>query len=64
MFRFKLVHDNYEMLHYVVDTKTTDRSKKVRYECNNESEATKVCDLMNELDRELTQDLIKQLNEN
>lgn len=33
MFRFKLVHDNYEMLHYVVDTETTDRSKKVRYEC-------------------------------
>lgn len=52
------------MLHYVVDTKTTDRSKKIRYECKSESEATKVCDLMNELDRELTQDLIKQLNEN
>lgn len=64
MFRFKLVHDNYEMLHYVVDTKTTDHSKKIRYECKNESEANKVCDLMNELDRELTQDLIKQLNGN
>lgn len=64
MFRFKLVHDNYEMLHYVVDTETTDRSKKVRYECKSESEAIKVCDLLNEVDRELKQELIRQLENN
>lgn len=63
MFRFKLVHDDYEMLHYIVDTKTMDRNKKVRYSCKDEFEANKVCDLLNELNIEITQKLIEQLTE-
>lgn len=53
MNRFKLVHDEYEMKHYIVDTLTKNTNKKVVFESEDENLADEIRVLLNDLNDEL-----------
>lgn len=54
MNRFKLVHDEYEMKHYIVDTLTKNTNKKVVFESEDENLTDEIRVLLNDLNDELS----------